>query len=332
MTVGSNRRGGFLFAVATLSVALMTGTATVSAQEFPTRPVRVIVPFAPGGGSDLNARRLAQQLENLWKQSLVIHNMGGAGGNLAAAATASSEPTGYTLFFASLAIIVNNPTLYAGRLPFDVDKDLAPVAMIGEVPLVLMVNTGFPANNLASFIDYGKKNPGKVHFGSGGVGTSMHLTGELMNSVAGIKMVHVPYKGAGPVVAAIMSNEIQMIFQNAALAESQIKTGRLKVLASASAKRLAALPDVPTFDEGGLPNFRASISYGVYVRSGTPRAMLATLNRSINTVLKNPQFVKQMAAAGVELSGGTPQQLTDFVKVERKRWVPIITSLGFKAN
>jgi len=332
MDFSSNRRTiTQRFCTALLSGLLLAGAASTWAQQFPNRPVRVIVPFAPGGGSDLAARRLSTQLESHWKQTMVVHNMGGAGGNLAMQATASSEPNGYTLFFASLAIVVNNPVLYPG-LAIDVDRDLAPVSLVGQVPLVLLVNAQFPAKDLNGFIAHAKQNPGKIHYGSGGAGTSMHLAAELMNSMAGIKMTHVPYKGAGPVVAAIMGNEIQMIFQNASLGETQVKTGRVKLLATASDKRLASLPDLPTFDEAGLKGFRASIAYGVYTRAGTPPALLQTLNQSINTVLKNPEFVAQMTAGGVVLTGGTPQEMKAFVDGERKRWVPIIQSLGLKGN
>jgi tripartite-type tricarboxylate transporter receptor subunit TctC len=320
---------GRLSLVATGLVALMTSTASVQAQEFPTRPVRMIVPFAPGGGSDLNARRLSDQLAERWKQPLVVHNMGGAGGNLALGATAASEPTGYTMLFASLAIIVNNPTLYS-KLQVDPDRELTPVVLIGEVPLVLLMNADLPAKDVASFIAMAKQRP--VHFGSGGVGTSMHLAGELLNSVTGIKMVHVPFKGAGPVVGAIMGNEIQMIMQNAALAESQVKGGRLRALAIASPKRLAILPNLPTFEESGVPNYRAAIAYGIYVRAGTPASVIEKINRTINAVLEEPAYRKQMASLGMELAGGTPQQLSAYVAAERKKWVPIIRALGIKAD
>ncbi|MCC7414339.1 MAG: tripartite tricarboxylate transporter substrate binding protein [Gammaproteobacteria bacterium] len=317
------------FVVAGVAAVLLAATANAPAQEFPEKPARMIVPFAPGGGADFNARRLSDQLSERWKQPVVVHNMGGGGGNVALAATAASEPTGYTMLFASLAIIVNNPTLYS-NLSFDPDKDLTPVALIGEVPLVLMVNADLPAKDLASFIALAKQRP--VHFGSGGVGTSMHLAGELLNAVAGIKMVHIPYKGAGVVVAAIMANEVQMIMQNVALAEGQIKGGRLKVLAAASPKRLAMLPNVPTFAESGLPDYRAAISYGIYVRAGTPAPVIAALNRSINAVLDDPAYRKQMSMLGMELAGGTPQQLAAYVAAERKKWVPILRTLGIKAN
>ena len=314
-----------------LLAAWVAGAASVSAQQFPTRSVRMIVPFVAGGGADVTARRLAGELGTVWKQPVVVQNSGGAGGNLAVAATASSEPTGYTVLFASIAIIANNPTLYE-KLPFNPDTDLAPVIFLGEVPLVLMVGATLPATDVASFIALAKKNPGTLHFGSGGVGTSMHLAGELLKSVAGIDLVHVPFKGANQVLGAIMGGEIQFIFQNAALADGQIKGGRVKGLAIASPKRLGTLPALPTFEESGVPGFRAGIAYGIYVPSGTPAAVISTLNRDIQAVLDDPEYRKQMSALGFELGGGTPQQLADYVRSERKKWAPLIRKLGIKAN
>ncbi len=319
------------FPAALLSAALITCAVNVSAQHFPTRPVRMIVPFVAGGGADITARRLAEQLGAAWKQPVVIQNSGGAGGNLAVAATVSSEPTGYTVLFASVAIIANNPTLYE-KLPFNPDKDLAPVILLGEVPLVLMVSATLPATDVPSFIALARKQPGTLHFGSGGIGTSMHLAGELLKSVAGIDLVHVPFKGANQVIAAIMGNEIQFIFQNAALVEGQVRGGRVKALGIASQKRLAALPDLPTFEESGVPNFRVGISYGIYVRSGTPAPVISTLNRDIQAVLDDPAYRKQMTALGFELAGGTPQQLAAYVQAERKKWSPIIRKLGIKGT
>ena len=319
------------FAAAVLAAVLIASATSLGAQQFPTRPVRMIVPFVAGGGADQTARRLAEQLGNSWKQTVVVQNIGGAGGNLAVAATAASEPTGYTVLFASLAIIANNPALY-DKLSFDPDKDLAPVIMVGDIPLVLMVNAAFPAKDLSSFIALAKQRPGTLNYGSGGVGTSMHLSGELLKSVAGIDIVHVPFKGANQVIAAIMGNEIQFIFQNASLAEGQIKGGRVKGLAVAAAKRLVTLPDLPTFEESGMPNFRAGIAYGIYVRAGTPNAVIAALNRSIQAVLDDPAFKKQMEALGFDLAGGTPQQLAAYVQAERKKWVPIIRRLGIKGS
>jgi tripartite-type tricarboxylate transporter receptor subunit TctC len=300
------------FLVALLSAALITCTASASAQQFPTRPVRMIVPFVAGGGADVTARRLAAELGAAWKQPVVIQNSGGAGGNIAVAAAATSEPTGYTVLFASIAI--------------------APVIYLGEVPLVLMVSAALPATDVPSFIALAKKQPGTLHFGSGGIGTSMHLAGELLKSTASVDVVHVPFKGANQTIAAIMGGEVQFIFQNAALVEGQVKGGRVKALGIASPKRLGTLPDIPTFAESGVPNFRVGIGYGIYVRSGTPAAVIAKLNRDIQAVLDDPGYRKQSAALGFELGGGTPQQLTAIVQSERKKWVPLIRKLGIKGN
>lgn len=312
---------------------LLLATATPSAAaQFPAKSVRLIVPFAPGGGADLNARRLAEQLHLFWKQPIVVQNQGGAGGNLASAATVASEADGYTLLFASLASIANNPTLYQGALSFDPDKDLAAVVLVGEVPLVLIVGASSPATNVASLIALAKQRPKSMHFGSGGVGTSMHLAGELFKAAAGIDIVHVPFKGAGPVAAAIMGGEIQMIFQNAGLAESQSKTGRLKALAVAGRKRLSIMPELPTFAESGMPDFRAAITYGMYVQGATPSPIISRLNRDLNAVLNDPKYKAQMARLGVDVLGGTTRELVEYVAAERKKWVPIIRKLGIKSN
>ena len=312
---------------ALVSSVFLFAAATSSAEQFPAKPVRLIVQFSPGGGADVNARRLAGQLEALWNQSIVVHNMGGAGGNLANAATASSEPDGYTLLFASLATIVNNPTLYR-ELTYDADKDLAPVVLVGEVPLVLMVNAKSPAKDVASFIALAKQHPHTMNYGSGGVGTTMHLTGELLKAKAGIDIVHVPFKGANDAFTSIVGGEIQFIFQNVGVATSQLKTGWVKALAITSNQRTKGLPELPTFKESGMPDFQAAITYGIYVAGGTPAPLIAQLNRDINTVLKNPKYVEQMAILGVEVGGGTPQQLADYIAAERKQWVPIIRKLG----
>ena len=317
--------------IASLAIAMMACTPTAPAQDFPTRPARFIVPFAAGGGADLNARRLAQRLEKIWKQPVIIQNMGGGGGNVAAVAVANSEPDGYTMFFASLPIFVINPVIY-GKLPFDPDRDFAPVVLMSETPHVLTVTTTFKATTLAALIALAKERPGTLHFGSGGQGTSQHLAGELLKSVAGIDLVHVPYKGAAPAIAAMMGNEIQMLFDNASSALGHIRGGRLRGLAIASKKRAPALPQVPTFAEGGVANFYTSIPYGIFVRSGTPPAIIATLNRSLNAVFKDPGYSNQLTAIGMNLEGGAPEALTAFIREERKKWLPLIKSSKIKAN
>ena len=304
--------------------------ALAAAQEFPSRPVRIIAPFPAGGGADIAARRLAERLLNRWKQPVVVQNIAGAAGNLAAAATATSEPDGYTLFFASLPILVANPVLYE-KLSFNADRDFAPVILVSDTPHILLVNAQFPAASLPELIAYAKARPGKVNFGSGGQGTSLHLAGELLKTRAGIDIVHIPYKGTAPASAALLGDEIQMVFDSGASALGQIRGGRMRALAIASRSRAAVLPEVPTFDEGGITNFYSGVPHGVFVRSGTPAAVVTALNRVINAVFQEPEYRKQAAASGINLAGGDPQQLTAYLAAEKKKWLPIIQSQGIKA-
>ncbi len=314
-----------------LMATMLACVSVAKAQEFPVKPVRLIVPFAPGGGADINARRLGQRLSSLWNQPVVIHNIAGAAGNLAAATTASSQPDGHTLFFASLAIIISNPTLYE-KLPFDPDRDLAPVVLVGEGPHVLLVSSAFPVKTVSDLIALAKERPGKLNFGSGGVGTSLHLAGEFLKTATGINLVHVPYKGASLAIAAMLGDEIQMLFDNSTSAVGHIRAGRVRGIGIASQSRSAVLPEVPTFEESGIANFRSGVGHAVYVRSGTPRAIIRAVNRAINAIFEEPEFKKQMAAVAYNLAGGTPEQLRAYIDAERQKWIPIIRKQGIKAN
>lgn len=313
-----------------LSVTLLGGAIPASAQEYPARPVRVIAPFAAGGGADLAARRLAERLNNRWKQPVIVHNIAGAAGNTAAHAVANSERDGYTLFFASLPILVTNPLLYA-KLPFNAERDFAPVILVSDAPHILLVSAAFRANKLSELIAYAKAQPGKVNFGSGGQGTSLHLAGELFKTIAGIDMVHVPYKGAAPAVTALLGDEIQMMFDNGATALAHIRGGRVRGLGIASKARALVLPDVPTFDEGGIAHFYSGVPHGVFVAAGTPATIIATINRTINAIFQEPDYRKILTQSGVNIAGGEPAQLTAYLAGEKKKWLPLIQSQGIKA-
>ena len=310
-------------------LAALSATLT-SAQDYPTRPVRVIVPFPAGGGSDLAARRLSERLNNRWKQPVVVHNIAGAAGNTAAQTVAGSERNGYTLFYASLPILVTNPMLYA-KLPFDPERDFAPVILVADTPHILLVNATFRANKLAELIAYAKTQPGKVNFGSGGQGTSLHLVGELFKSVTGIDIVHVPYKGSAPAAAALLSDEIQMFFDNGSTALGHIRGGRLRGLGLAAKARIGALPEVPTFDEGGIANFYSGVPHGVFVPAGTPAPIIATINAAINAVFQEPDYRRVVTQAGTNIAGGEPQQLTAYLAAEKKKWQPLILKQNIKA-
>ncbi|MGZ5141399.1 MAG: Bug family tripartite tricarboxylate transporter substrate binding protein [Burkholderiales bacterium] len=331
MQVSPGRQRWRPTSVAVLALTTITGLPLAHAQTFPAKPVRMIVPFAPGGGADLTARGIAQRLSTMWKQPVVPQNIAGAAGNLAAATAAASQADGYTLFFATVPIIVSNPALY-DKLPFNPDRDFSPVILIGEGPHVLLVSSGFKATKLSELIALAKERPGQLNFGSGGVGTSLHLAGEYVKARAGIELVHVPYKGAAPAIAAMQGNEIQMLFDNGLSAIGHIRSGRTRGLAIASESRSPVLPEVPTFEESGIPNFRSGVGHSIYVRSGTSAAIVETVNRAINTVLQDAEYKQQMTGLAYNLAGGTPGQLKAHIESERKKWLPIIRTQKIKAE
>ena len=314
-----------------LLFALTVCAFPAMAQDYPAKAVRIAIPFAAGGGTDVNARQLADRLSRLWKQPVIVDNLGGGGGNVAAASVISKPDDGYTVFFTSMNVITLNPLLYK-KLSYDADRDFAPVMLYSDTPHVLMISSAFPAAKLPEFIAHAKANPGTIHFGSGGHGTSQHLSGELLGIRAGIDLRHVPYKGSGQAVPAIISNEIQMIFESISSAIGHIRGGRIRGLGVASRARASVLPDVPTMEEGGFPGFTSGVWAGVVVRNGTPAAAVNALNRSINTVTSDADYKKQMDDLGINLLGGTPEQLTAYVASERKVWTPIIQKLNLRLD
>ncbi len=316
----------------TIAVAMTMAVLCMgaNAQDFPTRPVRIIAPFAAGGGADLAARRLAERLNNRWKQPVIVHNIAGGAGNAAAQAVAVSERDGYTLFFASLPILVTNPLLYS-KLPFNPERDFAPVILVSDTPHILLINATSRAGKLSEFIAYAKSQPGKINFGSGGQGTSLHLAGELFKKVAGLDMVHVAYKGAAPAITAMLGDEIQMLFDNGAAAMGHIRGGRVRGLGIAAKARATALPEVPTFDEGGIANFYSGVPHGVLVAAGTPASIITLINRTINAIFQEPDYRKVVTQAGINIAGGEPSQLIDYLAAEKKKWQPLIQSQGIKA-
>jgi tripartite-type tricarboxylate transporter receptor subunit TctC len=282
--------------------------------------------MAPGGSGDLNARRLADALRTKWGQSVVVENRSGAGGNIAAAAAAAATPDGYTLFFASDQIFTVNPILYE-KLPFSLD-DFLPLVLISKTPHVLLVHSALPAANLAELIAFAKQKPDGLNFGSGGQGTSPHLAGELFKGLAGIKLTHVPYRGAAPSVTALIGGEIQLLFDSTLTAIGHMRSGRARGLAIASLTRSPAIPELPTFAESGFPGFEAGVSHGLLVPAGTPAATVSALNRSINEVLADSGYRKQMNDLGAQVVGGTPEAFRSHLIAERKKWTDVIRRQG----
>ena len=282
--------------------------------------------MAPGGSGDLNARRLADALRTKWGQPVIVENRAGAGGNIAATTAATATPDGYTLFFASVQIFTVNPILY-GKLPFSLD-DFQPLVLTTKTPHVLLVNAAVPAANLAELIAFAKPKPEGLYFGSGGQGTSPHLAGELFKSLAGIKLTHVPYRGAALSVTALIGGEIQLLFDSTVTAIGHMRSGRARGLAIASLTRSPAIPELPTFAESGFPGFEAGVSHGLLVPAGTPAATVSALNRAINEVLGDAAFRKQMSDLGAEVVGGSPEAFRSYLVAERKMWADVIRKQG----
>lgn len=314
-----------------IALAFTIHAIAATAQTFPVKGMRMILPFPAGGGADINARKLADRLAKLWLQPVVVENVPGAGGGIAAAAVANAKPDGYTLFFATDPVFVVNPFLY-DKLPYDPENGLAPVVHTSETQLVMLVNPALSVTRVSELIALGKARPGSLNFGSGGVGTSIHLAGELFKIAAGIEMTHVPYKGSGPAIAAVLSNDIQLTFDGSTSAIGQIRGRRLRGIAIAGITRLPALPDLPTFDESGLPGFVAGVTYGLFVPAQTSAALVSVINRDVNIVLRDAEYRKQMAELGLNLLGGSPEKLRAFLVAEREKWGGLIRKLGIKGE
>lgn len=310
----------------TACAALGIISASASAADaFPSRPIRFISAMAPGGTGDLNARRLADQLKAQLGQAIVVENRSGGGGNIAAQSAAMATPDGYTLLFASHPIFAVNPLIH-DKLPFKL-ADFKTVILVSKTPHVLLVANALPVKSLAELQAYAKTRPSGLNFGSGGVGTSVHLAGELLKVRTGMNLVHVPFKGASLSAISLVSNEIQLLFDAAATAVGHIRGGRARGIAIAHSARSPVAPELPTFAESGLPGFEAGVSHGLLVPAATPAATVALLNRAINEVMKDTVYRKQMADLGVELVGGTPQAFHDYLDAEYKTWAEVIRKL-----
>ncbi len=315
---------------AVVACALAFAAPSAFSQNYPARPVRIAIPFDPGGGSDLHARALANELGKLWKLSLVPENMGGAGGGVAAGYVARSKPDGYTIFFATHPIFAINPALYE-KLNYNPDADFIPVVKLGETSLMALVNAASGINTVADLIKVAKDKPGTINFGSGGMGTTQHMSAELFRAMAGLDLVHVPFKGGAPAAQALMANTIQLQFDSVFPAMGQIKTGKVRGVGVTGAKREPGLPDMPTVGET-VKGYESVLGYGILVPAGTPAAIVATLNRDINKVLADPAYKKEMTNRGINLDGGTPEEFKAWLASERRKWADVIKRNNIKVE
>ena len=309
-----------------LLFALAPGLA--AAQAFPTKPVRWIVPFPPGGPADLLARGVGQKLGEMWGQAVVVENKPGAAGNLGVDFAAKSAPDGYTLVVVPTGNIAVNPALFP-NLPYKA-SDLAPVTLMATVENVLVVNPGVPAKNLQELVALARAKPGSLSFASPGAGSQAHLAGEAIKAGAGIELTHVPYKGTGPALNDLLGGSVSMMFSQTSSALPHIKSGRLRAIASAAAHRSAVLPDVPTVAEQGFPGFEATSWYALMAPAGTPPAVIAKLHDDTVQVLKLPELREKLASLGAEAVGNSPAELAAIIQRESTRWAEVIRKQGLK--
>jgi len=316
-----------LFAFA---VALLLPVAG-AAQSYPGKPIRLICPFPPAGAVDIASRATAHELSRILGQPVAVENKPGAGGNLGGAEAARSAADGYTLFMTTSGIQAINPALYA-RMPFDPNKDLAPVAALVSLNNVLVVHPSVPARTVQDVIALAKKDPGKWTYASSGNGTSIHMSGAMFTQLTGTDILHVPYKGSGPAVTDLLAGQVNMMFDNIPSSLPHIKAGKLRALATTGAKRDPALPDLPTLAEAGVRGYESGVWFGLSVPAGTPREIIVKLNAAALQAARSPEFVKRMTDLGYNLIPSTPEQMAAMLKAELVRWAPIVKSSGAKID
>lgn len=317
--------------MAAFALAVVLASSAQAADPYPERPIRLIVPFAPGGSSDNLGRIIAPGLSTRLGQPVVVENKPGAGGNLGMDQLAKAAPDGYTIGLASPGPIVVNITLIDG-LPYDPVRDLTPIALIADLPIVLIANKQLSANDVRELVAADKADPGKLFFASAGVGTTMHLSGELFNSMAGTRLEHVPYKGAGAAITDLVAGRVQLGFLDLPSVGPHVKSGALKILAVGNAKRAVALPATPTIAEGGITGYQTSGWFGVMAPARVPTSVVTRLHKELAAVLADPTVIERMNQIGIEPTMTTPDQFGAFIKSEIPKWAEVIRISGAKGK
>lgn len=318
-------------AIAAAAVALLLASAVAPAQSYPSKPVRIIVPFPPGGGADSMGRIVGQKLSETWRQQVIIDNRGGAGGNIGAEAAARSAPDGYTILVMSAGIAAINPFLYR-RIPYDPIKDFAPLAMGGRFPHIVVVHPSVPVKTTAELIKLAKGKPAEVTYSSAGVGTPNHLGGELFGTMAHVKLLHVPYKGTGPQVVAVLGGEVALTFSPLPAALPHVTSGRLRAVAVTSLKRLPQVPQVPTVDESGVSGYEVIAWNGFVFPAGTPSEIVKKVNQDIGRILAMPDVKERLAADGWDPWPISPEVFAQFIRAEMQKWGKVVRESGARAD
>ncbi len=317
-----------LFRIALLGVGLMA-VASASAQDYPAKPIRLVDPYVPGGSTSVVSRAISQKFQEMTKQPLVIDNRPGAGSNIGSDIVAKSPPDGYTLLLGTSSLAIN-PALYRS-MSFHPVNDLAPIAMLIRTPNVLAVHPSLPVRTVSELIDYARANPGKLNYGSSGNGATNHMGAELFKSMAKVDMVHVPFKGGGEALTALLGGQINVLFNPASTLVPHEKSGKLRLLAVASAKRVDSL-SLPTVSESGLPGFESGVWFGLFAPAGTPAPIIANLNAVVNAILKDKQVADVLNGSGLIPIGGTPAELKDLLAFDTVRWAAVVKASGLKID
>ncbi|OLE20060.1 MAG: ABC transporter substrate-binding protein [Betaproteobacteria bacterium 13_1_20CM_3_63_8] len=315
---------------ATLAV-LLSFPLLAAKQAYPSKPIRLVVPFPAGGSLDVVARAIGQKLTEAWGQPVVIDNRPGAGGNIGADLVAKSAPDGYTILEGALSTHAVNVSLYA-KMPYDPIKDFAPITLVAVTPNVLVLNASYPVNSVPELLTYARANPGKLSFGSGSNGSAGHLAGELFKTEAGVDMVHIPYKGGAPAMQALLAGDTQLMFDNLANSAAQLKAGKLKALAVTTAKRSSLMPELPTLSETGLPGFDIYTWWGFMAPAGTPKEIVAKWNAEVTRILNSPEMRAFFAQQGAEPAPDSPEQFAALIRSEISKYAKIVKQSGAKVD
>ncbi len=316
-------RRQFLFVGATLALATMVPGAASAQDRWPSKPIKIVVPYAAGGFADLRARQLGLQLGKALGATIVVDNKVGAGGVIGTDAIAKAPPDGYTIGMGNLAPLAVNTSLMK-QLPYDPLRDLQPVILVERAPLILMTNPGSGIRSVAELIDQAKARPGQLGFGSSGIGGAHHLSGEMLKMMAGIDLTHIPYKGGAPAATDLVAGHIPLMFELGYSALPNLRAGLLRPLAVTSSKRLVVLPDVPTMDEAGVKGFESYNWQGVVAPAGVPAAIVARLNKELNAILLQPEIRKSIEDTGAQVGGGTPEEFGAFIRSETATWAKVV--------
>lgn len=314
-----------------LTAAAMPAISAGNANDYPSKPIHLVLPFPPGGPTDTVSRAIGDELGKAWKTPVVIENRPGGNSFIATEAVARSNPDGYTLLVAFFGTLVVNPSLY-DKLPYDPVKDFAPITTVATLPLMLVVNPQSPIHSIKELIDLSKAKPDQFTFASGGAGQGAHLAGELLKNMAGISMIHVPYKGNAPAVTDLLGNHVDMLFDGMTSSLPHVKSGRLRAIAVSTEKRAAAMPDLPTVAESGLPGFDVGSWFGILAPANTPEPIVAKLNAELVRIINSPDFKSLLAGLGLDAKPSTPQEFASYMRQETAKWAKVVKDANIKIN